>query len=136
MNLCEQLKRDEGLKLTAYHDSLGKVTVGYGRCLETKGITRDEAEYLLANDIAEVTISLAKAIPWMTALDEPRRAVLQNMAFNLGVPGVLKFANTLACIKAGDFNAAADAMLASKWATQVGDRAKRLAEQMRTGEWK
>jgi lysozyme len=135
MTLLDQIRRDEGLRLTAYKDSLGKVTIGYGRCLETEGITRDEAEYLLHNDVLRVCAALDAALPWMRNLDDARRAVLQNMGFNMGLAGLLGFRNTLALIQAGEYDKAADAMLQSKWAEQVGARAQRLALQMRTGQW-
>src|SRR5262245_2874706 len=135
MDLVEQLKRDEGLRLTPYKDSVGKLTIGYGRNLADKGINQSEAEFMLSNDIAEVATALVKAVPWVGDLDEARRGVLENMAFNLGVAGLLRFARTLAMIEAGDYDSAADAMLESKWANQVGERALRLSEQLRTGEW-
>jgi lysozyme len=135
MTIVDQLKRDEGLRLTAYKDSLGKTTIGYGRCLETEGITRDEAEYLLHNDVLRVCAALDAALPWMRNLDDARRAVLQNMGFNMGLAGLLGFRNTLALIQAGEYDKAADAMLQSRWAEQVGARAQRLSQQMRTGQW-
>lgn len=135
MELIDQIKRDEGLRLSPYKDSLGKLTIGYGRCLDTKGISKDEAEYLLANDLHEVQISLAEKLPWITDLTLARQAVLYNMAFNMGVPGLLKFKETLADIKAGFYASAAKEMLDSLWAKQVGPRAVRLARQMETGEW-
>lgn len=136
MNLTDQIKRDEGLRLTAYKDSLGKVTIGYGRCLETKGISREEAEYLLANDIDAVRIELTKAIPWMTNLNEPRQAVLYNMAFNMGIPGLLKFKNFLSLMERGLYSAAAVEMLHSLWANQVAARATRLSLQVDSGDWR
>ena len=135
MTITEQLKRDEGLRLRAYKDAVGKVTVGYGRNLDDKGLSREEAEYLLANDINEVKIAVAQALPWCSSLDDARLGVLLNMAFNMGVPGLLQFKNTLALIKGGNYDAAADAMLDSHWAQQVGPRAQRLALQMRCGVW-
>jgi lysozyme len=66
---------------------------------------------------------------------DARRGVLVNMAYNLGVTGLLSFKKMLSAYKKGAFVEAAQHMLDSKWAKQVGDRAKRLAEQMRSGEW-
>jgi lysozyme len=135
MTIIEQLKRDEGLRLTAYKDSLGKVTIGYGRCLETEGITRDEAEFLLHNDVIAKSAELAAALPWTQQLDDARRAVLQNMSFNIGVHGVCEFRHMLAALQAGDYEKAADEMASSLWAKQVGARADRLEKQMRSGQW-
>lgn len=146
MILIDQLRRDESLRLTVYDDATGKPivpgtlvkghpTIGYGRALDVEGITKDEAEYLLSNDVSRVKIDVAEAIPWMTDLDEARRGVLQNMAFNMGVKGLLDFKNTLSLVKAGSYMNAATEMLNSKWAKQVGDRANHLARQMVSGEW-
>jgi lysozyme len=56
------------------------------------------------------------------------------MGFNLGIQGLLKFTNTLSYIEQGKYELPSASMLASKWAKQVGQRARRLAEIMRTGE--
>lgn len=135
MNLVEQLRRDEGERLFPYKDSVGLLTIGVGRCIERIGITREESDLLLANDIKRVTQELNTRLPWSMALDAPRRGVLLNMAFNLGIDGLVGFKNTLAHVQAGRWDDAAAGMLASLWAQQVGSRATRLAEQMRTGRW-
>jgi lysozyme len=135
-NLLDQLKRDEGLRLTPYRCTAGKLTIGYGRNLDDVGISKEEAEFLLASDVAKVRIELPKHLPWMTALTPPRQAVLVNMAFNMGIAGgLLKFKNTLRLIETGEYAEAAKAMLDSKWAEQTGQRALRLSVQLNTGEW-
>lgn len=135
MTIVEQLTRDEGLRLKPYYDTVGKLTIGVGRNLTDKGISQTEAETMLANDIAEHTAELEQHLPWVVQLDGPRKGVLVNMCFNMGISRLLGFINTLAYIKAGEYAKAADGMLHSKWATQVGPRATRLSEQMRTGVW-
>ncbi len=135
MNASEQIKRDEGLRLKPYADSVGKISIGWGRNLSDKGITKDEAEYLFANDLSEARIVVAQQLPWSTDLDEARQAVLINMAFNMGINRLLSFHNTLALIKAGSYAHAAEEMRKSKWAAQVGERAERLARQMRSGKF-
>ena len=132
--LGDQLVRHEGLRLKPYRDSVGKLTIGVGRNLDDVGIARDEALYMLANSIAAARADLQKNLPWVAGIDERRRDVLINMTFNMGIGGLLKFKNTLALVQAGKYDEAADAMLQSKWAEQVGDRAKELAAIMRTGE--
>jgi len=131
--LSAALVRDEGLRLKPYRCTAGKLTIGVGRNLDDCGISAPEAMALLANDIATVERELDAGAPWWRQLSEPRQHVLANMAFNLGTPGLLKFKNTLALMQAGKFDDAAHAMLASKWAGQVGARATRLARQMQTG---
>jgi lysozyme len=133
MGLIEQLKRDEGLRLTPYRDTVGKLTVGYGRNLDAEGISPDEAEYMLHNDLIAHTQALEKALPWVTTLPPVIHDVLVNMAFNMGVPGLLEFKQTLAKIQAGDYVGAAEEVMRSKWATQVGIRAERLSAQLRIG---
>jgi lysozyme len=138
MNITEQLKRDEGFKLTAYQDHLGYWTIGVGRLIDIRkggGITAEEAEYLLANDIQRRTKDLSILLPWFDELDEARKGVLVNMAFQLGTNGLLNFKKTLESVRRGHYVAAANEMLQSKWADQTPMRAERLAKQMMTGVW-
>lgn len=137
-DLAKQLRRDEGVVPHAYEDSEGWLTIGVGRLIDRRKGGRlrdDEIEYLLQNDITEKTDELIRRLPWVADLDEARQGVLINMAFNLGVSGLLGFRKTLALVKAGDYAAASVEMLDSKWARQVKGRATRLSKQMRTGEW-
>ncbi|SRR6266851_739955 len=135
-NIREQLMRDEGLRLKFYTDTLGNPSIGWGRNLgDSKGISLMEAELLLDNDILAATATVLARIPYAHTLDGARMGVLVNMAFNLGIDGLLGFKHMLADVKAGLWDAAAAQMLNSRWHEQVGVRAERLAEQMRTGEW-
>jgi len=138
--LTAQLRRDEGVKATAYKDSLGFDTIGVGRLIDSRkpgaGLRPDEIDYLLRNDINDRVQALTKALPWFDRLDEARQGVLINMAFQLGTAGLLGFKSTLALIADGKYAEAAEQMLKSRWVTQTPERAKRLAEQMKTGEWK
>lgn len=134
--LAKQLERDEDKRARMYRDSVGKWTVGIGRNLSDRDFSEDEIQLLLTNDIAAVEKELDRKLPWWRELSDARQNVLANMGFNMGVPTLLTFVRTLALVKEGKFAEAADAMLVSKWATQVGMRAVRLASQMRTGEFK
>lgn len=134
----KQIKSDEGCVLHVYDDSLGYATIGYGRLVDKRkkgGISLDEAEYLLENDIDKKLIDLRNRLPWFDSLDDARKGVLLNMCFQLGISGLMNFKNTLAFIESGDYENAAANMLKSKWAQQTPNRAKRMAEQMRTGLW-
>lgn len=138
-NLVRQLRRDEGEVLHAYQDHLGYWTIGVGILIDKRkggGITEEESTYLLNNRIAEKEKELLARLPWVATLDEARFGALLNMAFQMGVDGLLGFRNTLGLIRNGKYDAAADNMLLSKWATQTPARAKRISEQMRTGLWK
>ena len=129
----DQLILHEGLRLKPYRCTAGKLTIGVGRNLDDKGITYDEAMFLLRNDIAEVTAQLER-FDWFRALGPVRRKVLVDMAFNLGMAGLLGFQKMIAALARGDYKAAADEMVDSAWYHQVGTRARRLVEMMRTGE--
>jgi lysozyme len=134
--ITKDLRRDEGFIPHAYKDTEGLLTIGIGRLIDQSrngGITEAEAEFLLANDLKRFEAGLDAKLPWWRTLSDERQDVLLNMAFNMGVDGLLTFKNTLAMVKAGDYAGAAKNMLNSKWATQVGGRASRLADQMRTG---
>jgi lysozyme len=137
-DLNAQLRRDEGEKLSVYQDSLGYATIGVGRMVDGRkggGISTDEAAMLLNNDIARVRVELLQRLPWFVHLDPVRQGVLMNMAFQMGINGVMAFQQTLEKVQGGDYAAAADRMLQSKWATQTPERANRLAKQMRDGVW-
>lgn len=135
MTLVEQITRDEGSRLKPYRDGAGKLTIGIGRNLDDKGISPAEEQMLLQDDIRDVQAGLQNALPWVYQLDEARRGVLENMAYNMGVQKLLSFRDTLSFVQRGMYEQAAHAMMQSLWATQVGPRAMRLAEQMRTGVW-
>lgn len=137
-NIEDQLRLDEGEVLHAYNDHLGYVTIGIGRLLDKRkggGISKEESSYLFQNDLKKKAAEVKKVIPWFDKLDEVRQGVLINMAFQMGVTGLLGFENTLAFVKNGMYSSAARNMLKSKWATQTPQRAQRLAKQMEKGEW-
>lgn len=129
----EDLIRDEGLRLRPYRCTAGRLTIGVGRNLDDCGISEGEARILLANDIARVAAELDAALPWWRTLSEVRRRVLANMAFNLGTSGLLGFTRTVRLVQEEQYLEASQAMLASRWARQVGPRASRLAAMMRDG---
>lgn len=127
--LLPQLKRHEGLRLHPYKCPADKWTIGYGRNLEDRGITQAEAEYLLANDVEE-TIAQLSVIPGYSNADTKRKAVLVNMAFQMGVTGVKQFKNMWAALEEQDYKTASAEMLNSRWARQTPSRANELARIM------
>ena len=136
--LEKQLRRDEGEKLHAYQDHLGYWTIGIGRLIDKrKGgrITPAESSYLFANDLAEKAEQVFARMPWAKSLSPARQGVLINMAFQMGVDGLMGFKNTLAMMQAGLYAEAAKGMLNSLWAKQTPERAKRLSVQMETDTW-
>lgn len=142
MDIYEQLTRDEGLRLEPYKDSRGFNTVGVGHNLdsnplpnETYPITADRAKEILVHDVARITGTLVTKLPWAALLQDVYRGVLVNMSFNMGVGGLLQFQHMLAALRVAGYNEAAKQMECSAWYNQVGDRAKRLVTQMKTGTW-
>ncbi len=146
----------EGLRLQVYKDTLGIDTVGIGRNLEDRGITKEEldwmdiptidhvyewgiteadAVYLATNDVQIVEEELVRAHPCVDRLDSVRQLILVDMAFNMGVPRLCKFKKMWAAVEAEDFPTAAKEMLDSRWAKQVKGRATKLANAMHNGEF-
>jgi lysozyme len=134
--ITEILERDEGFRSKPYRCTAGKLTIGIGRNIEDRGITREEAQFLLNNDIKLSVAELRVKLPWFDRLDVVRQDILINMHFNLGWQRLSQFRNTLKAVEEGRYNDAADGMLESLWARQVGARAARLAESMKTGEYR
>lgn len=126
-----QLVHHEGLKLKPYRDTEGKLTIGVGRNLDDRGITEPEAMSLLDADINEALRACQHIFGGFDTLSEARQHALLDMAFNLGETKLRGFKKMLAAVDARDFERAAAEMLDSKWATQVGARAKTLAAMMK-----
>ena len=140
-NIIDQLKRDEGFRSTPYIDSRGFQTIGYGHNLVANpmqgmiSLGEAEATALLGRDVERISAFLQQKLPWVVNLDDARYGVLQNMAFNMGVPGLLDFHHDLSDTQAGRYVQSATDMKNSAWYTQVGERAQRLVKQMLSGEW-
>lgn len=155
--VCEQLERDEGYQQLPYVDPLRKLrvmnilaaagltfeqflqiaepTIGCGFNLASDGLTLEESRLILRTRAWRRYLALITALPWVKQLDESRQGVLLNMAYNVGVTTLETFVTFLTLVKAGSFDAAADDLKGTKWAHQVGERAVRLEQQMRSGEW-
>jgi lysozyme len=131
--LIKELTVDEGMRKKPYKCTAGKTTIGIGRNLDDVGISQEEAEYLLRNDIKKA-VEEAKKFPWYEGLSPVRKRVIVNMIFNLGITRFKKFKKTIQYISVGDFQSASTEMLDSGWANQVGPRAKRLSKMMKLGQ--
>jgi lysozyme len=101
--------------------------------LKKRGITKDEALFLLREDIADAEKDL-QHFDWFPRLDPVRRKVVIDMRYNLGPTRFRQFKRMIAALAAGDYKQAADEMVDSAWYHQVGTRARRLVEMMRTGQ--
>lgn len=135
MNIRDLLMKHEGLRLKPYRCTAGKLTIGVGRNLEDVGISAQEAQELLDNDIFKVQKQAAESFDWYFDLNKARRDVIVSMIFNLGLEGFRGFKKTIKHIVDKEYEAASEEMLNSKWAQQVGKRAYELSEMMRTGAY-
>ena len=144
MTLEEQLIRDEGEVLHLYYDDLGVPTIGIGCNLRDVRVPQDLAAQITITPgasralfllrLADAKRELAAGLPWTVNLDDARRDALYNLCFNMGLGGLRAFTRMLAAMEHGDYARAAVELLDSRYATQVGARAQRLALQIRTGE--
>lgn len=131
----KQIKTDEGLRLHPYTCTADKVTIGYGRNLDDVGITTEEADVLLQRDVEVATLDAQRftgEVVW-DSLTPARKAVIINMAFNLGITRLSMFKRLHHNLAISSYDEAAKEMLNSRWARQVGSRAVRLADSMRQG---
>jgi lysozyme len=135
MNLSQMIEMHEGRRSKPYKDTVGKLTIGVGRNLDDRGLSDKEIDFLKENDISLSRQELTMKLPWFSGLDPVRQAVLIDMHFNMGWSTLSQFTNTLGFIQRGENEKAASAMLQSKWASQVGNRAKRLSKMMQWGAW-
>lgn len=126
------IKKHEGLRLKPYRCSSQKITIGYGRNLQDNGISQEEADTLLQHDL-DSAIKEAESLPFFSSLNEPRQAVIVDMVFNLGLPRFGMFKKMIVAIERELWHVAANEMLNSRWARQVGKRANTLSEMMRLG---
>lgn len=131
--LAQTLMADEGFRGVPYLDLGGTLTIGFGRNLIAKPLTRLQASRILFDDINDTLSALDSRLSWWRDLDDVRQMVVANMAFNLGISGLLGFPLMLTALKAKDYETAAREMCNSTWAHQVGARALRLSNEMRTG---
>ena len=137
----KQLKKliihHEGVRLAPYRCPAGKYTIGVGRNLTDNGISSQEANYMLYNDLCRVSAELDNNLDCMRVLSQQRQMAMIDMCFALGLPRFLGFKKMIGALNGGDYELAAAELLDSKWARQVGDkpgqRAHTLAEMVRTG---
>lgn len=133
--LYVDLRRDEGEKNKPYRDTVGKWTIGVGRNLDDVGLRADEMALMLKNDVANAVYHLDTNFPWWRQMTDARQNALVNMCFNMGIARLKGFVNMLAMLAKGSYDEAADEALKSKWASQVGSRAERIAAIFRKGEY-
>lgn len=133
--LLDEIERDEGYRQFPYYDTAEppRLTIGFGFNLTDVGLSRQECQLIAAVRLRKIDQHLSEALPWYGSLTGRRRDALCGMAYNLGVQKLLTFKNMCAALKAADYAKAAEEALDSTWATQVGERAKRIAHSIKEG---
>jgi lysozyme len=129
-----QLTRDEGKRSIMYIDSVGTPTIGIGHNLQNS-ISDAAINQIFNDDLTIAENNIQKFLPWTASLDDVRYGVLVNLSFNIGIEGLLEFKLMLLALQRADYNEAANQLLNSAYAHEVGDRAQRLAIQFQTGVW-
>ena len=132
--IYEQLTRDEGVQRVLYRDSLGNPTVGVGHLLTTP-LSDLAIQTILKDDVNTAYQTLTTRLPWVYNLSDARKGAFINLTFNMGIDGLLGFQKMLRAAQADSWDVAAAELLHSTYAKQVGDRAQRLATQLREDRW-
>lgn len=133
--LIALIKLHEGFSPRLYPDR-GAWSIGYGHnCTTGPPLSREAAEHIMLDDLDAAWQEVSESIPWFRNLDDVRQAVLADMSYNMGVRVLLRFVMMIDALGQRDYHRAAAEMLNSQWATQVGERARRLARMMETGQW-
>lgn len=143
------LLKHEGTRLKPYYDCCGlffrdcrciengkkqgKLTIGTGRNIEDIGISNQESNYLLENDMSRVVSECRENFPWFNSLDDDRQNAVADMNFNMGLTRLKGFVKMLAAVAAGNWKEAANQIKASVWSGQVGVRAIDDATLMENG---
>lgn len=133
--LIADLKVDEGVVLHEYKDSLGFSTIGSGILIDQRGggISDAENDILLENRLHRLIGGIDQALPWIVLQSDNIQRQLINMAYQLGLIGLLKFENMLKYIRSGEYDKAADEGMNSSWAVQTPNRAKKITDNIRKG---
>ena len=138
MRIIEMLRKHEGVETHAYKCTANKTTIGVGRNIDPSGgigLSTDEINYLLANDVKRINDELVTAFNWYKTLGNARKDAVMDMCFNMGLPRLKKFKKALAAMAKGDYVRAAAEFLDSRWAEQVGQRAITVTDIIRSGEY-
>ena len=135
--LREMLRRHEGVRNFVYMCSEGYETIGVGRNIADSGLglSDDEVDYLLDNDIKRVKDELTDEYYWFGGLNDARQEAMIDISFNLGQTRLRGFKKALDAMASEDFDIAADEFMDSRWSEQVGNRAIEVTEMIRTGEY-
>tara|TARA_R110001592_G_scaffold124298_1_gene333089 strand:- start:781 stop:1203 length:423 start_codon:yes stop_codon:yes gene_type:complete len=137
-DLIKMLKRHEGVRSKVYMCSANFETIAVGRNISESGLglSTDEIDYLLNNDIKRVREELTDEYFWFPALNDARQAAMIDISFNLGATRLRGFVKALDAMADEQFEEAAAQFLDSRWSKQVGNRAIEVTDMIRSGQWK
>jgi len=130
----DELTRDEGRRRFPYYDQGSRITVGIGHNLTDNGLNDASIDFVFGEDIHAAAVDLDHNLPWWRTLDPVRQRVLLNLDFNMGWKVFSQFARFFSAVHQQRWDDAAMELIASRWAVQVGERARRLETMMRTGQ--
>ena len=137
--ILEMLRKHESVETHAYVDSVGKTTIGVGRNIEAgsgPGLSNNEIDYLLANDVERVNKELVNTFSWYKDLNIARKDAMTDLCFNIGLPRMMGFKKALAAMAIEDYETAAAEFLDSRWAKQVGSRSVTITDMVRSGDYR
>tara|TARA_R100001369_G_scaffold23148_4_gene42480 strand:+ start:4185 stop:4601 length:417 start_codon:yes stop_codon:yes gene_type:complete len=137
--IIEMLRVHEGVETHAYKCTADKTTIGVGRNIDPSGglgLSSDEIDYLLSNDVKRVSAELIRAFSWFSELDEVRKDAMIDMCFNMGLPRLKLFKKSLEAMANEDYDIAAIEFLDSNWAKQVGGRSIIVTDMIRSGDYR
>ena len=137
--IIEMLRVHEGVETHAYKCTADKTTIGVGRNIDPSGglgLSSDEIDYLLSNDVKRVSAELIRAFSWYSEMDEVRKDAMIDMCFNMGLPRLKLFKKSLEAMANEDYDIAAIEFLDSNWAKQVGGRSIIVTDMIRSGDYR
>ena len=137
MRLINMLKRHEGVRNKVYMCPAGYETIGVGRNISESGLglSEDEVEYLLKNDILRCRNELLGEYDWFENLDSVRQEAMIDLSFNLGQTKLRTFVKALGHMADGNYEEAGREFYNSRWAEQVGDRSLEICQMISSGEY-
>jgi len=130
---ADAIRKEEGWSATVYHDSLGFYTLGYGFNVDKRGggIPLEVADFWLQWKLDRIRAELPNRWPAFDIQPDEVKSALEQMAYQMGLDGLMKFKLMLLSLEHGNREAAAVNALGSKWAQQTPQRAERVASLLR-----
>ena len=149
MSVIDSIVGHEGFRSHVYLDAQGFLSLGHGTTVgrisgdsiyslafhsDGVGITKAQARGLVKDRVSQIRERLARLVDEWWGLSKERRDVLVEMAYQLGVNGLMNFKRMFLALAERDYERAAAEMLDSRWARQTPERARRLTEIMLMNE--